>query len=139
MPAGGRFTNSIGGIGLNHQLLAYHGHHTRQNALIRLADNCNELLGVASVYGRQFTAREIAALIGADMQFVFTVLEPAVHAGIDHQTNIAYLQLIAFSLFVLLVAWFGGEQLVVRPIRSLVRTATRFGRGDLHVRATQEP
>jgi HAMP domain-containing protein len=65
--------------------------------------------------------------------------ETAVHAGIDHQTNIAYLQLIAFSLFVLLVAWFGGEQLVVRPIRSLVRTATRFGRGDLHVRATQEP
>jgi diguanylate cyclase (GGDEF)-like protein len=42
-------------------------------------------------------------------------------------------------MFVLLVAWFGGEQLVVRPIRSLVRTAARFGRGDLHARATQEP
>jgi diguanylate cyclase (GGDEF)-like protein len=65
--------------------------------------------------------------------------ESAVHAGIDHEIDIAYLQLVAFGLFVLLVAWFGGEQLVVRPIRSLVRTATRFGRGDLHVRATQEP
>jgi diguanylate cyclase (GGDEF)-like protein len=65
--------------------------------------------------------------------------EGAVHAGIDHEIDIAYLQLIAFGLFVLLIAWFGGEQLVVRPIRSLVRTATRFGRGDLHVRATQEP
>jgi diguanylate cyclase (GGDEF)-like protein len=65
--------------------------------------------------------------------------ESAVHASIDHEIDIAYLQLVAFGLFVLLIAWFGGEQLVVRPIRSLVRTATRFGRGDLHVRATQEP
>jgi diguanylate cyclase (GGDEF)-like protein len=65
--------------------------------------------------------------------------ESAVHAGIDREIGVAYLQLTAFGLFVLLIAWFGGEQLVVRPIRSLVRTATRFGRGDLHVRATQEP
>ena len=65
--------------------------------------------------------------------------ERAVHAEIDHEIDIAYLQLVAFGLFVLLIAWFGGEQLVVKPIRSLVRTATRFGRGDLHVRATQEP
>jgi diguanylate cyclase (GGDEF)-like protein len=64
--------------------------------------------------------------------------EGAVHAGIDHEIDVAYLQLVAFGLFVLLIAWFGGEQLVVRPIRSLVRTATRFGRGDLHVRASQE-
>src|SRR6202007_1603187 len=62
-----------------------------------------------------------------------------VHSGIDHEIDLAYLQLVSFGLFVLLVAWFGGEQLVVRPIRSLVRTATRFGRGDLHVRASQEP
>jgi diguanylate cyclase (GGDEF)-like protein len=65
--------------------------------------------------------------------------ESAVHAGIDREIDVAYLQLVVFGLFVLLIAWFGGEQLVVRPIRSLVRTATRFGRGDLHVRATQEP
>jgi diguanylate cyclase (GGDEF)-like protein len=65
--------------------------------------------------------------------------ENAVHSGIDREINLAYLQLSAFGLFVLILAWFGGEQLVVRPIRSLVRTATRFGRGDLHVRATQEP
>ena len=65
--------------------------------------------------------------------------ENAVHSGIDREINLAYLQLAAFGLFVLILAWFGGEQLVVRPIRSLVRTATRFGRGDLHVRAAQEP
>jgi diguanylate cyclase (GGDEF)-like protein len=65
--------------------------------------------------------------------------ENAVHSSIDHEINFAYLQLVLFGLFVLLVAWFGGEQLVVRPIRSLVRTAARFGRGDLHARATEEP
>jgi len=62
----------------------------------------------------------------------------AVHSGIDRELNIAYLQLALFGIFVLLIAWFGGEQLVVRPIRALVRTAARFGRGDLHVRAAEE-
>jgi diguanylate cyclase (GGDEF)-like protein len=65
--------------------------------------------------------------------------EYAVHSGIDREIDLAYLQLGVFGLFVLILAWFGGEQLVVRPIRSLVRTAARFGRGDLHVRAAHEP
>jgi diguanylate cyclase (GGDEF)-like protein len=65
--------------------------------------------------------------------------ENAVHSGIDREIDVAYLQLGLFGIFVLILAWFGGEQLVVRPIRSLVRTATRFGHGDLHVRAAQEP
>ena len=64
--------------------------------------------------------------------------ESAVLAGINRDLGIAYLQLGLFGIFVLLVVWFGGEQFIVRPIRSLVRTAARFGRGDLHVRATQE-
>ena len=65
--------------------------------------------------------------------------DTAVHSGIDSKINLAYLQLFLFGTFVVLLAWFGGEQLVVKPIRSLVRTAARFGRGDLHVRASQEP
>src|SRR6202044_1935683 len=65
--------------------------------------------------------------------------ESAVHRGIDSKIDFAYLQLFMFGIFVFLLAWFGGEQLVVKPIRSLVRTAARFGRGDLHVRASQEP
>jgi diguanylate cyclase (GGDEF)-like protein len=65
--------------------------------------------------------------------------ENAVRNGIDRETAIACLQVAAFYIFVLLLAWFGGEHLVVRPIRSLVRTAARFGHGDLHARATEEP
>jgi diguanylate cyclase (GGDEF)-like protein len=64
--------------------------------------------------------------------------EKAVQSGIDRQTTIAYLQLVLFGLFVLLVAWFGGEQLIVKPIRALVRTAQRIGRGDFHVRPLQD-
>ena len=60
--------------------------------------------------------------------------ENAVRNGIDRETAIACLQLAAFCIFVLLLAWFGGEHLVVRPIRSLVCTAARFGRGDLDAR-----
>ena len=65
--------------------------------------------------------------------------ETVVHSGIDREISIAYLQLALFGMLVLLASWFGGEQLILRPIRLLVRTAARFGRGDLHVRATEKP
>jgi diguanylate cyclase (GGDEF)-like protein len=65
--------------------------------------------------------------------------ESGVQNGINREIGIAYLQLALIGAFVLLLTWFGGEQLIVRPIRSLVRTAARFGRGDLHARAAQEP
>jgi len=64
--------------------------------------------------------------------------EAAIHTGIDHEINVAYMQLALIGIFVLIVTWFGGEQLIVRPIRSLARTVARFGRGDLHVRANTE-
>jgi diguanylate cyclase (GGDEF)-like protein len=64
--------------------------------------------------------------------------ESVVHSGIDREISIAYVQLGMFGLLVLLAAWFGGERLILRPIRSLVRTATRFGRGDLRARAANE-
>jgi diguanylate cyclase (GGDEF)-like protein len=65
--------------------------------------------------------------------------ESVVHSGIDREISIAYVQLGVFGMLVLLAAWFGGERLILRPIRSLVRTATRFGRGDLRACAADEP
>jgi len=65
--------------------------------------------------------------------------ESVVHSGIDREISIAYVQLGVFGMLVLLAACFGGERLILRPIRSLVRTATRFGRGDLRARAADEP
>jgi DNA-binding CsgD family transcriptional regulator/tetratricopeptide (TPR) repeat protein len=57
-------------------------HETIGRRLIRLSDRCNELLCIAAVHGRQFTAREIAAAAEQDVQCVLTGLEPAVRAGI---------------------------------------------------------
>jgi diguanylate cyclase (GGDEF)-like protein len=65
--------------------------------------------------------------------------EAVVHSGVDREISVAYLQLALFGILVLLAAWFGGERLILRPIRSLVRMATRLGRGDLQVRAADEP
>ena len=76
---------------------------------------------------------------GTNARLAVGLDETAVHSSIDSKINFAYLQLFLFGIFVVLLAWFGGEQLVVKPIRSLVRTAARFGRGDLHVRAAHEP
>src|SRR5246127_20829 len=50
--------------------------------LIRLSPRCNALLGFAAVYGRGFTAREIAAVADQALQEVLTGLEPAIQAGI---------------------------------------------------------
>ena len=50
--------------------------------LIRLSARCNDLLGIAAVYGRQFTAREISAATDQGVQEVLTGLEPAIQAGI---------------------------------------------------------
>ncbi len=57
-------------------------HETIGRRLIRLSDRCNELLCAAAVYGRQFTAREIASAIEDEVQQVLIGLEPAVQAGI---------------------------------------------------------
>jgi GGDEF domain-containing protein len=40
---------------------------------------------------------------------------------------------------VLLAIWFGAERLFVKPIRSLTRTAQRFGHGELDARAMELP
>ncbi|HEY1745519.1 MAG TPA: diguanylate cyclase [Xanthobacteraceae bacterium] len=65
--------------------------------------------------------------------------EAVVNRQIDREIRFAYFQLAIVSALVLLVAWFGGEHLVLRPIRSLQQTAARFGRGELQVRAAQRP
>jgi diguanylate cyclase (GGDEF)-like protein len=65
--------------------------------------------------------------------------ERVVHSRVDRELRIAYLQLALVAMLVLLTAWFGGERLILRPIRALVHTAARFGRGDLHVDAREKP
>ena len=43
------------------------------------------------------------------------------------------------ATFVLAAIWFGAERMIVAPIRTLTRTAERFGRGEFEARATELP
>ncbi len=87
--------------------------------------------GVRRIYAHTpLAATNTRLLVGLD--------EAEVLRRIDREIGIAYLQLALFGLLTLLAAWFGGEQLIVEPIRALARTATRIGRGDLDARPNRE-
>jgi diguanylate cyclase (GGDEF)-like protein len=77
-------------------------------------------------------------LAGTDARLLVGLDEGEVLRRIDREIGIAYLQLALFGLLTLLAAWFGGEQLIVEPIRGLARIAGRIGRGDLDARPNQE-
>jgi diguanylate cyclase (GGDEF)-like protein len=73
-----------------------------------------------------------------DARLVVGLNEADVLQRTDREILVAYLQLLFFGLLVLLLAWFGGERLIVEPIRTLARTAERIGRGDLQARASRK-
>jgi diguanylate cyclase (GGDEF)-like protein len=111
----------LGGRTLVHEILA----HNQGTIAATGLDGARRIFGYVRV---PWTQARFA--VGLD--------EDAVDSGIDREIGVAYLQLAFICIFVLIVMWFGGEQLIVRPIRSLARTVARFGRGDLQVRATRE-
>lgn len=74
----------------------------------------------------------------SDARLVIGLNEAEVLQRTDREILLAYLQLFFFGLLVLLLAWFGGERLIVEPIRTLARTAERIGRGDLQARASRK-
>jgi diguanylate cyclase (GGDEF)-like protein len=77
-----------------------------------------------------------ARLPGTESNVLVALDERELLSRIDREIGIAYLQLVMFGLLVLLAAWFGGEQLIVHPIRALAQVATRIGRGELDARPT---
>jgi diguanylate cyclase (GGDEF)-like protein len=87
--------------------------------------------GVRRIFG-------FARVPSSDARLVVGLDEAEVLQRTDREILVAYLQLAFFGLLVMLIAWFGGERLIVEPIRSLARTAERFGRGDLRARAPRE-
>jgi diguanylate cyclase (GGDEF)-like protein len=77
-------------------------------------------------------------LAGTDARILIGLDEAEALRRIDREIGIAYLQLALFGILTLLAAWYGGEQLIVEPIRALARTAGRIGRGDLEARPNRE-
>ena len=63
-------------------------------------------------------------------QLAVGLSEAEILSRIDRMIYIAYGQLAFFGFLTLLGAWLAGEKLIVAPIRSLARSAARFGRGE---------
>jgi diguanylate cyclase (GGDEF)-like protein len=90
-----------------------------------------DLDGVRGIFG-------FVRVPSSDARLVVGLNEADVLQRTDREILLAYLQLGFFGLLVLLMTWFGGERLIVDPIRSLARTAERIGRGDLQARASHK-
>lgn len=84
--------------------------------------------------GRMFAAARIP---DTNARLIVSIDERVMLGAIDRDIRTAYLQLTLGGLFVLIGAWFVGERLLIRPIRLLTSTATRFGAGDLSARSAQ--
>jgi diguanylate cyclase (GGDEF)-like protein len=109
-----------------------------EHPLIRDVLQRNE--GTAAAEGLDHIRRLFAftRLPGTDARIVVGFDEHEILSRIEREIGIAYLQLILFGLLTLFAAWFGGEKLIVEPIRALARAATRIGRGELDVRSKVE-
>jgi diguanylate cyclase (GGDEF)-like protein len=116
------------------QTAARVGTSERDSPLLRAMGDRAE--GTATVAGFDGIRRVFGfvRVPSSDARLVVGLTEAEVLRSIDRESQVSYLQLGFFGLLVLLVAWFGGERLIVDPIRSLARTATRLGRGDLGAR-----
>jgi diguanylate cyclase (GGDEF)-like protein len=116
------------------QIAGWIGKSTREAELFReLGDRTEGTARTAGLDG----VRHIFGFVSvpmSDARLVVGLTEAEVLRHIDRQLQLSYLQLGFFGILVLIIAWIGGERLVVDPIRSLARTATRLGRGDLTAR-----
>jgi diguanylate cyclase (GGDEF)-like protein len=84
-------------------------------------------------------ARRIFAftrLPGTDTRIVIGLDEREVLSRIDRELSLSYLQLVLFCLFTVITVWYGGERLIVRPLRTLSRAAGRIGRGEMEVKTS---
>ncbi len=81
-------------------------------------------------------AVSFARVIGTKARLIVSINESTMLGDIDRDIMTAYVQLGLVGLLALIGAWFAGERLIIRPIRTMTATANRFGRGDLSVRAS---
>jgi len=92
----------------------------------------NGLDGVRRIFGFE-------QLPGTQARIAFGLNEREVLAHADREMWTAFAELSAVIVLVLLGIWFGGEHLLVRPIRALADAASRIGRGDSKTHAAELP
>jgi GGDEF domain-containing protein len=88
--------------------------------------------GVRRIYGYE-------QLPDTDARIAFGIDETQVLARANREMWTAFAELSAVAVVILLGIWFGGERLLVRPIRALAETANRIGHGDAKTHAGKLP
>jgi diguanylate cyclase (GGDEF)-like protein len=85
--------------------------------------------GVRRVFGFvQLPGTETRLAIGLD--------ETEILQRVNREMRRAYGEVGAIAVIVLMLIWFGGDRLIVRPIRLLALTAERVGRGEYETRVS---
>ncbi len=77
-----------------------------------------------------------ARVTGTRARMIVSINQSVMLGGINREIRTAYLQLGFVGLITLLGAWFAGERLIMRPVRTMTDMANRLGRGELSARAS---
>jgi len=85
--------------------------------------------GVRRVFG-------FVQLPGTDTRLAVGLDESEILQRVNREIRVAYGEVGAIAVIVLLLIWFGGDRLIVRPIRLLALTAERVGRGEYETRVS---
>lgn len=115
------------------------GHEFKDHPLVRAILSRPEGLvteaaldGVRHIFGYiQLPGTQARIAVGLDEQEVL--------ARVDREMWTAFAEVSVVAALVLLGIWFGGERMLVRPIRTLANTAGRIGRGDVKTHAAELP
>ena len=88
--------------------------------------------GVRRIFGYlQLPGTQTRIAVGLDEKEVLARASRAMWAALG--------ELGAVAVLVLLGIWFGGERMLMRPIRALANAAGRIGRGDVKIHAAELP
>ncbi|MDB5602116.1 MAG: diguanylate cyclase [Xanthobacteraceae bacterium] len=109
-------------------------HATLREMLARTEGNFtgNDIDGVRRIFG-------FAQLPGVHARLAVGFEESTVLAGARRAIWVAFGQLGFIVALMMIAIWFGGERLILEPIRTLTRAAQRYGRGENGARADTTP
>jgi diguanylate cyclase (GGDEF)-like protein len=81
-------------------------------------------------------AISFARVTGTRARMIVSINQTLMLGEINRDIRTAYVQLALVGLLTLLGAWFVGERLIIRPVRTMTDMANRLGRGEFSTRAT---
>jgi diguanylate cyclase (GGDEF)-like protein len=95
--------------------------------------------GIAFVVGPDGVRRSFgyARLANTDAFLAVGLDEADILRRVDREMRMAYLKFALIGAFVLFGVWFGGEHMIVRPLRALARMAVHVGHGNLQIRTAR--